>query len=46
MADTVYTVTQDAPFVKPFLNLSLKLGKGQIDWCETSFGYHIIKRIE
>lgn len=33
-------------FVKSFQDLALSLGKGQIDWCESEFGFHIIKRIE
>lgn len=41
-----YPVTPDARLVPPFKQLSLTLGKGQIDIVETSFGYHIIKRTE
>lgn len=41
-----YDVSEDAPLVKPFKDTSLKLGVGQIDWCESQFGFHIIKRIE
>lgn len=42
----VYDADAKAPLVKPFLDLSMKLGVGQIDWCETEYGFHIIKRIE
>jgi hypothetical protein len=41
-----YTVTPTARLVKPFLELSLKLGVGQIDVCESKYGWHIIKRVE
>ncbi|MBX3460923.1 MAG: peptidylprolyl isomerase [Planctomycetes bacterium] len=41
-----YEATPTARLVKPFLDLSLSLGVGQIGWCESQFGYHIIKRIE
>lgn len=41
-----YDAAPGARLVKPFLDLSLKLGVGQIDWCESKFGYHIIKRVE
>ncbi|MBZ0136224.1 MAG: peptidyl-prolyl cis-trans isomerase [Planctomycetes bacterium] len=45
--DAKYTVEQERRiFVKPFQDMALSLGKGQIDWCESEFGYHIIKRIE
>lgn len=45
-AHTAYTVTPTARLVKPFLDLSLKLGVGQIDVCESKYGWHIIKRVE
>jgi hypothetical protein len=41
-----YPVSPDAHLVPPFKQLSLTLGKGQIDIVETSFGFHIIKRTE
>ena len=41
-----YPVDANAQLVPPFKQLSLSLGKGQIDIVETSFGYHIIKRVE
>ena len=45
--DATFTVERDRRvFVKSFQDLSLSLGVGQIDWCESKFGYHIIKRIE
>lgn len=44
--ESEFTVEPDSPFVKPFREMALSLGKGQIDWCESQFGYHIIKRIE
>ncbi len=43
---TTYEADAKTALVKPFLDLSMKLGVGQIDWCESEFGYHIIKRIE
>jgi hypothetical protein len=42
----VYDVTATARLVKPFLELSMKLGVGQVDVCESKYGYHIIKRVE
>lgn len=41
-----YEATPNAGLVKPFLDVALSLGVGQIDWCESAFGYHIIKRVE
>jgi hypothetical protein len=41
-----YPVSPTAGLVPPFKQLSLSLGVGQIDVVETSFGYHIIKRIK
>ncbi|MCA8912116.1 MAG: peptidylprolyl isomerase [Planctomycetes bacterium] len=41
-----YTATAEARLVKPFKDLALSLGVGQIDICESKYGYHIIKRIE
>jgi hypothetical protein len=41
-----YTAEPEARLVKPFKDLALSLGKGQIDICESRFGFHIIKRIE
>jgi hypothetical protein len=41
-----YTANANSPFVKPFKDLALQLGVGQIDWCESVFGYHIIKRVK
>jgi hypothetical protein len=44
---TIYAVEQQRRiFVKEFQDLALSLGAGQIDWCETAFGYHIIKRVK
>ncbi|MBK9973334.1 MAG: peptidylprolyl isomerase [Planctomycetes bacterium] len=45
-AHNTYDVTPTARLVKPFLDLSLKLGVGQIDVCESKYGWHIIKRVE
>ncbi|MCA8919754.1 MAG: peptidylprolyl isomerase, partial [Planctomycetes bacterium] len=45
-AHNEYKATPDARLVKPFKDLALSLGVGQIDICESKFGYHIIKRIE
>src|SRR5690606_28552930 len=39
----VYEVSAEARLVQAFKDASLKLGKGQIDWCESQFGFHIIK---
>jgi len=41
-----YEVTPTAGLVRPFLDLSLKLGVGQIDVCESQYGWHIIKRMQ
>lgn len=41
-----YPVDANAALVPPFKQLSLSLGKGQIDIVETNFGFHIIKRIQ
>lgn len=41
-----YTADAEARLVKPFKDLALSLGVGQIDICESRFGFHIIKRIE
>ena len=41
-----YPVSPEAALVPPFKQLSLTLGKGQLDVVETSFGYHVIKRNE
>lgn len=41
-----YTATPAAMLVKPFLDTALRLGVGQIDWCESQYGYHIIKRVK
>ncbi len=41
-----YTAEPEARLVKPFKDLALSLGVGQIDICESRFGFHIIKRIE
>lgn len=45
-AHNEYKATPDARLVKPFKDLALSLGVGQIDICESKFGFHIIKRIE
>jgi len=45
-AHNTYDVTPTARLVKPFLDLSLRLGVGQIDVCESKYGWHIIKRVE
>lgn len=42
----VYEVSRSAGLSKSFTDLSLSLGVGQIGFCESSYGYHIIKRIE
>ena len=41
-----YPVDANAQLVPPFKQLGLSLGKGQIDIVETSFGYHVMKRVE
>ncbi|MCB9933346.1 MAG: peptidylprolyl isomerase [Planctomycetes bacterium] len=41
-----YTADAEARLVKPFKDLALSLGVGQIDICESKYGFHIIKRIE
>ncbi|MSP91157.1 MAG: hypothetical protein EXR79_05045 [Myxococcales bacterium] len=41
-----YPVDKDAGLVPPFKSLGLALGKGQVDIVETSFGYHVMKRVE
>lgn len=45
-AHNIYDVEAGARLVKPFLDCSMKLGKGQVDVCESKYGYHIIKRLE
>ena len=45
-AHNEYPVSSDAGLVKPFKDLSLSLGAGQIGICESKYGFHIIKRIE
>ncbi len=43
---STYTVEHDKRiFVQPFQDLALSLGTGQIAWCESEFGYHIIRRV-
>lgn len=46
MPHETYTAKARSGLVKPFNDLALSLGVGQIDWCESTFGYHIIKRVE
>ena len=41
-----YPVEKNAQLVPPFKQLGLSLGKGQIDIVETSFGFHVMKRVE
>ncbi|MCC6464365.1 MAG: peptidylprolyl isomerase [Planctomycetes bacterium] len=41
-----YTATPEARLVKPFLDCALRLGVGQVDLCESKYGFHIIKRVE
>ena len=41
-----YDVTPDAPMVKPFLQLSLRLKLNEVGVVRTEFGIHIIKRVE
>lgn len=41
-----YEATPDAGLVKPFLDLSLRLGLNEIGVVKTDFGIHIIKRVE
>jgi hypothetical protein len=41
-----YTANAEARLVKPFKDLALSLGTGQISVCESKYGYHIIKRLE
>jgi hypothetical protein len=41
-----YPVDKDAQLVPPFKQLGLSLGKGQVDIVETSFGFHVMKRVE
>lgn len=41
-----YPVDANAQLVPPFKQLGLSLGKGQIDIVETSFGFHVMKRVE
>lgn len=45
-ATRVYDVSPEVGFVKPFLRLSKELKVGEAGLVESSFGYHIIKRIE
>lgn len=46
VADKVYEVSRDAGLVKPFADLSFRLGLDKWDQVETQFGIHIIKRVE
>lgn len=41
-----YPVDAAAALVPPFKQLGLSLGKGQIDIVETSFGFHVMKRVD
>lgn len=41
-----YEVTPDAPMVKPFIALSVRLALDEIGVVKTEFGIHIIKRVE
>jgi parvulin-like peptidyl-prolyl isomerase len=41
-----YDVTQDAGFVEPFKNLSLRLKPKEVGVVKTDFGIHIIQRVE
>jgi hypothetical protein len=41
-----YTASANARLVKSFNDLALGLGVGQINVCESKYGYHIIKRVE
>lgn len=45
-ATKVYDVSPEVGFVKPFLRLSKELKVGEAGLVESSFGYHVIKRIE
>ncbi|MEK6607181.1 MAG: peptidylprolyl isomerase [Myxococcota bacterium] len=43
---TPYTATPDAGLVPPFKALSLRLQVDEVGVVETSYGYHVIKRVE
>ncbi|MHC4839995.1 MAG: peptidylprolyl isomerase [Planctomycetota bacterium] len=41
-----YVVTADSNFVRRFKETALRLGVGQIDICESKYGFHILRRIK
>jgi parvulin-like peptidyl-prolyl isomerase len=43
---SAYDVKDDAQYVEPFKNLSLRLKPGEVGVVKTDFGFHIIQRIE
>lgn len=45
-ADAVYDVSPDARCADPFKKLGGRLKVGEVGWCETLSGIHVIKRIE
>jgi parvulin-like peptidyl-prolyl isomerase len=44
--DNTYDVTDVSNFVKPFKRLAADLKVGEVGYCESQFGFHILKRIE
>ncbi len=44
--DNTYDVDESPKFVKPFTRLASELKVGEVGYCESKFGFHILKRIE
>jgi parvulin-like peptidyl-prolyl isomerase len=41
-----YEVSEDAPLVEPFKNLSMRLKLNEVGMVKSDFGWHVIKRVE
>jgi parvulin-like peptidyl-prolyl isomerase len=44
--DNTYDVTDTSNYVPPFKRLAANLKVGEVGYCESDFGFHILKRIE
>lgn len=44
--DNTYDVDESPKFVKPFTRLASELKVGEVGYCESKFGFHILKRVE
>ena len=44
--ENVYDVSKTSNDVRPFKRLASELDVGEVGYCETDFGFHILKRIE